>query len=64
MEERLLEGNLLKTGWFSETGIRTLISWHYEGQGNYARPLLNLLVLERWINRWKLIHSFSENFMI
>jgi asparagine synthase (glutamine-hydrolysing) len=64
MEERLLEGNLLKTGWFSEIGIRTLISWHHEGQGNYARPLLNLLVLERWINRWKLIHSFSENFMI
>ena len=63
MEERLLEGSLLKTGCFSETGIRKLITLHDSEQGNYARPLLNLLVLERWINRWKLNHSFSKNFV-
>lgn len=48
---RLLEGSLLKTGWFSEKGIHTLISNHMEGNRNYSRTLLNLLVLELWLKR-------------
>ncbi len=51
MISRLLEGSLLKTGWFSENGIQQLIADHLAGKGNYARPIFNLLVLEAWIKR-------------
>ena len=49
MLSRILNGELLKTGWFSEEGILKLLSLHDSRQGNFARPILNLLVLERWI---------------
>ncbi|MGH7889024.1 MAG: asparagine synthase (glutamine-hydrolyzing) [Thermodesulfobacteriota bacterium] len=55
MLSKLLSGELLKSGWFSESGIRKLVSLHDMRHGNYARPLLNLLVLERWLKRWNLI---------
>jgi asparagine synthase (glutamine-hydrolysing) len=62
MHSRLLEGALLQLGWFSETGLRQLISLHDTRQGYFARPILNLLVLERFVKRWNLIPSLSENF--
>lgn len=61
MVSRLLEGELLNLGWFSEKGLRQLILLHDTRQGNFARPILNLLVLERWIKRWSLIPAFSEH---
>lgn len=42
---RLLEGNLLKTGWFSRKGIERLFS----NPQNVSRAILNLLVLEAWL---------------
>lgn len=57
MQSRLLQGTLLRSGWFLETGIKELISQHNASRGNYARPLLNLLVLERWVKRWNLYPS-------
>ena len=49
MCSRMLKGSLQKTGWFSQKGLEKLILDHLEGRGNYARPLLNLLVLEVWL---------------
>lgn len=49
MTSRLLEGCLLKTGWFSEEGLKKLISNHTLNLGNYSRAILNLLVLETWL---------------
>ncbi len=51
MVSRLLEGELLRSGWLSEKGLRQLLLLHDTRQGNFARPILNLLVLERWIKR-------------
>jgi asparagine synthase (glutamine-hydrolysing) len=64
MMSRLLEGTLPTLGWFSKTGIRNLISLHDSRQGNFARPILNLLVLERWVKRWNLIPSLRENYAV
>ncbi|MBP7074727.1 MAG: asparagine synthase (glutamine-hydrolyzing) [Rhabdochlamydiaceae bacterium] len=61
MVSRLLEGDLYKLDMISKEGVLKLISLHDSHQGNYSRPLLNLLVLERWIKRWILIPSFQEN---
>ena len=49
MVSRLIEGCLLKTGWFSEEGIRRLIANHISNLENYSRTILNLLVLESWL---------------
>lgn len=49
--ERLLEGDLYKLGFLSKDGVIKLLSEHDMRRGNYARPLFNLLVLERWIKR-------------
>lgn len=51
MISRLLDGSLLKTGWFSKQGLQELISNHLENRGNYARAILNLLVLEVWLKK-------------
>jgi len=61
MVSRLLEGDLYKLDMISKEGVLKLISLHDSHQGHYSRPLLNLLVLERWIKRWILIPSFQEN---
>ncbi len=61
MVSRLLEGDLYKLDMISKEGVLKLISLHDSHQVNYSRPLLNLLVLERWIKRWILIPSFQEN---
>lgn len=47
MTMRLLEGELIKTGWFSQEGIKKLIS----GQINCSRTIFNLLVLEAWLKK-------------
>lgn len=51
MMERLFQGHLLKTGWFSKEGLHQLVLKHQRGEGHYARTLLNLLVLELWIRK-------------
>lgn len=51
MMSRLLNGSLLKTGWFLEKGLKQLISSHIKNQGNYARTLFNLLVLDAWLRK-------------
>jgi asparagine synthase (glutamine-hydrolysing) len=60
MISRLKEGDLFSLDWISKDGVYKLIDLHLGNQGNYARPLFNLLVLERWVKRWKLIPSLRE----
>lgn len=61
---RLKDGDLFSLDWVSKTGVNQLLDLHISNKGNYARPLLNLLVLERWIKRWKLNHSLREHFLL
>ena len=61
MVSRLLEGDLYQLDLISKEGVLKLIRLHDSHQGNYSRPLLNLLVLERWIKRWILIPFIQEN---
>jgi len=49
MEERLTQGALLKTHWFSKDGIRKLVDIHLTGRANYSRAIFNLIVLEAWL---------------
>jgi asparagine synthase (glutamine-hydrolysing) len=43
--ERLFQGTLLKTSWFSKRGIENLLI----SQINNSRTIFNLLVLEAWL---------------
>ncbi|MGA8164655.1 MAG: asparagine synthase (glutamine-hydrolyzing) [Waddliaceae bacterium] len=52
IKQRLLEGDLYALGLISKEGVIKLLSQNDEEQGEFARPLFNLLVLERWIKRW------------
>jgi asparagine synthase (glutamine-hydrolysing) len=49
MTQRILEGQLLKTGWFSKQGVLQIIS----NPGNNTRTILNLLVLDAWLRENK-----------
>lgn len=49
MSVRLLEGELKKSTLVSMEGVSKLIDLHCARRGNFARPLFNLLVLERWL---------------
>jgi len=49
MTQRIINGELLKTGWFSSEGILKLIS----NQTNDSRTILNLLVLDVWLKENK-----------
>ncbi len=61
MSIRLLEGALQTSHLVSIEGISKLIYLHCKKQGNFARPLLNLLVLERWLKRWTLTPFIHQN---
>lgn len=56
MTQRILEGELLKTGWFSKEGILHLIT----NPGNYSRTILNLLVLDVWLKETKQCNLLSK----
>jgi asparagine synthase (glutamine-hydrolysing) len=49
MQERLLNGWLFSTGWFSREGIEELIAEHVAQGSNHSRAIFNLLVLETWL---------------
>lgn len=53
MISRLTGGTLLKTGWFSEEGIKKLITGHISNLENHSRTILNLLVLESWLRSFR-----------
>ena len=46
MKQRIFNGTLLSTGWFSKKGLSTLIS-----SPNSSRAIFNLLVLEVWLRK-------------
>jgi asparagine synthase (glutamine-hydrolysing) len=45
ISSRILEGNLIQTGWFSKPGLENLL------ETNHSRTLFNLAVLETWVSR-------------
>lgn len=51
MMNRLVNGALIHTHWFSKEGINRLIHFHLSGHANHSRALLNLLVLEAWLRK-------------
>jgi len=52
LRERLLDGDLYELDIVTKEGVIKLLSEHEEGQGQFSRTLFNLLILERWINKW------------
>ena len=53
LTQRLFSGRLQATGWFYQHGIEQLLEQHLSRKVDAARPLLNLVVLERWLSKFQ-----------